>query len=88
MVSSAKSFSSTESLAPLRAYVVAPLRSSFPNSAEELILSYAKSLLLELAFDDTFVKPFQWSSFAQAYSRVLHDQDFPKRVAMDVYYNV
>jgi len=44
--------------------------------------------LLELAFDDTFVKPFQWSSFAQAYSRVLHDQDFPKRVDMDVYCNI
>ena len=41
--------------------------------------------MLELAFDDTFVKPFQWSSFAQAYLRVLHDQDFPKRVAIDVY---
>ena len=36
--------------------------------------------LLELAFDDTFVKPFQWSSFAQAYSRVRHDQDFPKEL--------
>jgi len=45
-------------------------------------------ILLELAFDDTFVKTFQWSSILQAYSRVLHDQDFPKRVAMDVYCNV
>ena len=44
--------------------------------------------MLELGSDDTFVKPFQWSSILQAYSRVLHDQDFPKRVAMDVYCNV
>ena len=44
--------------------------------------------VLELAFDDTFVKPFQWSSILQAYSRVLHDQYFPKRVAMDVYCNI
>jgi len=44
--------------------------------------------LLELAFDDTFVKPYYWSSILQAYSRVLHDQDFPKRVTMDVYCNV
>jgi len=43
---------------------------------------------LELAFGDTFVKSFQWSSILQAYSRVLHDQDFPKRVAMNVYCNV
>ena len=26
--------------------------------------------MLELAFDDTFVKPFQWSSILQAYLRV------------------
>ena len=43
--------------------------------------------MLELTFDDTFVKPFQWSSFPQVYSRVLHDQDFLKRVAIDVYCN-
>ena len=43
--------------------------------------------MLELTFDDTFVKTYQWSSILQAYSRVLHDQDFPKRVAIDVYYN-
>ena len=42
-------------------------------------------VVLELAFDDTFVKPYHWSSILQAYSRVLHDQDFPKRVAMNVY---
>ena len=48
----------------------------------------AQTFLLELAFDDTFVKTFQWSSILQAYSRVLHAQDFPKRVAMDVYCNV
>ena len=40
--------------------------------------------MLELAFDDTSVKPFQWSFILQAYSRVLHDQDFQKRVAIDV----
>ena len=43
--------------------------------------------LLELAFDDTFVKSYHWSSISQAYSRVLHDQDFLKRVAIDVYCN-
>jgi len=48
----------------------------------------SRALLLELAFDDTFVKTYQWSSFAQAYSRVLHDQDFPKRMTMDVYCNI
>ena len=40
--------------------------------------------LLELDIDDTFVKPFYWSSISQAYTRVLHVQDFPKRVVMDV----
>ena len=45
-------------------------------------------IVLELAFDDTFVKTYHWSSIVQAYSRVLHDQDFPKRVAMNVYYNI
>ena len=45
-------------------------------------------LVLELNFDDTFVKPYYWSSISQAYTRVLHAQDFPKRVAMDVYYNI
>jgi len=44
--------------------------------------------LLELAFDDTFVKTYHWSSILQAYSRVLRDQDFPKRVAMDVFCNI
>ena len=44
--------------------------------------------MLELAFDDTFMKTFHWSSILQAYSRVLHAQDFPKRVVMDVYCNV
>ena len=41
--------------------------------------------MLELTFDDTFVKTYHWSSILQAYSKVLHDQDFPKRVAMNVY---
>jgi len=43
--------------------------------------------MLELAFDDTFVKTYQWSFILQTYSRVLHAQDFPMRVAFDVYYN-
>jgi len=44
--------------------------------------------VLELAFDDTFVKTLYWSSISQVYSRVLHVQDFPKRVAIDVYCNI
>jgi len=44
--------------------------------------------VLELDFDDTFVKPYYWSSISQAYTRVLHIQDFPKRVAIDVYCNI
>ena len=44
--------------------------------------------MLELDFDDTFVKPFHWSSISQAYIRVLHAQDFPKIMAIDVYCNV
>ena len=49
--------------------------------------SSLKPKLLELAFNDTFVKIYQWSSILQAYSRVLHDQNFPKRAAIDVYCN-
>ena len=42
--------------------------------------------MLELAFDDTFVKPFNG---ALSYKpKVLHAQDFPKRVSMDVYCKV
>ena len=52
------------------------------------VSSSKRGRMLELAFDDTFVKPSQWSSFAQAYSRVLHDQDFSKRVAMVVFCNI
>ena len=44
--------------------------------------------MLELDSDDTFVKPYYWSSISQAYIRVLYVQDFPKRVVMDVYYNI
>ena len=47
-----------------------------------------KGRMLKLTFDDTFVKTYHWSSILQAYSRVLQDQDFPKRVAIDVYCNV
>ena len=39
-----------------------------------------KPKMLELDSDDTFVKPFHWSSISQAYTRVLHAQDIPKRV--------
>ena len=42
--------------------------------------------MLELNFDDTFVKT-SFGALSQAYSRVLHDQDFPKRVDNDVYCN-
>ena len=52
------------------------------------VKSYGQAFMLELAFDDTFVKTYQWSSILQAYSRVLHDQDFPKRVAMVVFCNI
>jgi len=41
--------------------------------------------MLELDFDDTFVKPFYWNFISQAYTRVLHAQDFLKIMAMDVY---
>ena len=41
--------------------------------------------MLELDFDNTFVKPFYWSSILQAYTRVLHAQNFPRIMAMDVY---
>ena len=34
--------------------------------------------MLELDSNDTFVKPFHWSSISQAYTRALHAQDFPK----------
>ena len=47
-----------------------------------------KAVMLELDFDDKFVKPFHWSSISQAYTRVLHAQDFPKRVTMDVFCNI
>ena len=35
------------------------------------VYTCTSSELLELAFDDTFVKTYQWSSILQAYSRVL-----------------
>ena len=41
--------------------------------------------MLELDFDDTFVKSFHWSPISQAYTRVLHAQDIPKIMAIDVY---
>ena len=44
--------------------------------------------MLELYSDDIFVKPFHWSSISQVYTRVLHAQDFPRIMAMDVFCNV
>jgi len=44
--------------------------------------------VLELAFDDIFVKIYNSELYLKTYSRVLHAQDFPKRVTMDVYCNV
>jgi len=59
-----------------------PIQKRNPNSKRE---TYSRSdtpvgrpagrptpVLLELEFDDTFVKPFHWSSISQAYTRVLH----------------
>jgi len=43
---------------------------------------------LELPVDDTFVKSFQWNSISQTYTRVLHAQDFLRRVAMVVFCNI
>ena len=54
---------------------------------EEIESIYGK-FLLELDFDDTFVKSFHWSSISQAYTRGLHAQDFPRMMAIDVYYIV
>ena len=42
--------------------------------------------MLELNFDDTFMKSFHWSLISQAYTRGLHAQDFPSMMAIDVYY--
>ena len=39
-------------------------------------------------FDDNICDALHWNSISQAYTRVLHAQDFPKRMAMDVYCNV
>ena len=44
--------------------------------------------MLELDFDDTFVKPLHWSSISQAYTRILQAQDFSMIMAMDVYCNI
>jgi len=43
---------------------------------------------LELDFDDKFVKSFYWSPISQAYTRVLHAQDFLRIMAIDVYHIV
>ena len=45
-----------------------------------------KGRMLELAFDETF-EAISFGALSQAYSRVLHNQDFPKRVDNDLYYN-
>ena len=44
--------------------------------------------VLELTFDDTFVKTYHLELYLKAYSIVLHALDFPKRVTIDVYRNV
>ena len=51
-------------------------------------VSSKRGRILELDFDVIFVKPFHWSSISQAYTRVLHAQDFPRIMGMDVYCNV
>jgi len=38
---------------------------------------------LELDFDDTFVKSFNWSSISQAYTRGLHAQDFLRMMVLN-----
>ena len=43
--------------------------------------------MLELAFDEDICEAISFGALSQTYSRVLHDQDFPKRVAVDVYCN-
>ena len=52
-----------------------------------ILLSIGERFVLELAFDDTFVKTYHLELYLKAYSRVLHAQDFPKRVDNDVYCN-
>jgi len=52
------------------------------------VSSSKKGRMLELDFDDTFVKLYHWSSILQAYIRVLHAQDFPRIMVMDVYCTV
>jgi len=41
--------------------------------------------MLELDFDDTFVKSFNWSLISQACTRVQHAQDFSRIMALGVY---
>ena len=43
--------------------------------------------MLELAFDEDICDAMSFGGLSQAYSRVLHDQDFPKRVANDMFCN-
>ena len=43
--------------------------------------------MLELTFDEDICEAISFGALSQAYSRVLHDQDFPKRVANDMYCN-
>ena len=49
------------------------------------VSSSKRGRMLELDFDETFVKPCHWSCISQAYTRVLHAQDFPRIMAIDVY---
>ena len=43
--------------------------------------------VLELAFDEDICEAMSFGALSQAYSRVLHDQDFPRRVDNVVYCN-
>ena len=63
-----------------------PLGSLLKDGGSPTSIPQSQSIMvLELDFDDTFVKPLHWSSISQAYIRVLHAQDFPRTMAMDVY---
>jgi len=43
--------------------------------------------MLELAFDEDICEAYSFGALSQANSRVLHDQDFPRRVANDMFCN-
>ena len=49
--------------------------------------SSKRGRMLELAFDEDICEVISFGALSQAYSRVLHDQDFPRRVDNVVYCN-